>query len=77
MSTVLISKLEREMTNQIDNTHNANAGIVKTNDIVTMTDNELDFVAGGDPAGYHECVLGSVGGGGPGLYPLYVACRLK
>ena len=38
---------------------------------------ELDVIAGGQPKGYHECVIGSVGGGGPGLYPLYIECRLK
>lgn len=42
-----------------------------------LTTNELDVIRGGEVKGYHECVLGSVNGGGPGLYPLYIQCRMK
>jgi hypothetical protein len=38
---------------------------------------QLDAISGGTPKGYHECVLGTKAGGGPGLYPLYVACRMN
>lgn len=38
---------------------------------------ELDVVIGGADPNYHECVLGTTAGGGPGLYPLYVQCREK
>jgi hypothetical protein len=77
VSTVLISTLESKSMSEIDNAHKPDVGLVGASGTGTMTDGELDFVAGGEPSGYHECVLGSVGGGGPGLYPSYVACRLK
>jgi hypothetical protein len=36
---------------------------------------ELDMVGGGDDPNYHLCSKGTEAGGGPGLYPLYVACK--
>jgi hypothetical protein len=42
-----------------------------------LSSGELDTIGGGALKGYHECVLGSAAGGGPGLYPTYVACRMK
>jgi hypothetical protein len=60
------------MTNETGNTKNT-----EMNPIGALTSDELDLIRGGEIKGYHECVLGSVGGGGPGLYPNYVACRMK
>jgi hypothetical protein len=56
---------------------NGNTNKTETNAIDALTNGELDLIKGGAIKGYHECVLGSKAGGGPGLYPLYVACRMK
>jgi len=55
---------------------NGNTNKTETNPIALSSD-ELDLIRGGEIKGYHECVLGSKAGGGPGLYPNYVACRMK
>lgn len=73
MSAVLIPQQESKKMN--DTTHKTDAGLA--GDTATMSDAELGGITAGDPKGYHECVLGSVNGGGPGLYPLYIVCRLK
>ena len=62
------------MTNE---TCMANKSDIKCAARDALSADHLDEIRGGDPKGYHECVLGSVGGGGPGLYPLYVQCRMK
>jgi hypothetical protein len=36
---------------------------------------ELDQVSGAAPDGWKYCEKGATGGGGPGLYPLYVVCK--
>ena len=36
---------------------------------------ELDMVGGGADPNCHLCSNGTEAGGGPGLYPLYVACK--
>lgn len=54
-----------------------NGNTNKTNPVDTLTNGELDLIRGGEIKGYHECTLGSRAGGAPGLYPNYVACRLK
>ena len=48
----------------------------------TLSDAELDVIGGGaddtDKSwrnDYHLCSNGSVGGGNPGLYPLYIKCK--
>jgi len=57
-----------------DDTHKADDSLVS--DISTMSDDELDGAAGGEPniKGYHFCWFGVKPGGGPGLYPDYLAC---
>jgi hypothetical protein len=55
---------------------NGNTNKTETNPIA-LTNGELDLIRGGEINGYHECTLGSAAGGAPGLYPNYVACRLK
>lgn len=55
---------------------NGNTNKTETNPIALSSD-DLDLIRGGEIKGYHECVLGSKAGGAPGLYPNYVACRLK
>lgn len=60
------------MTNENGYTNKAEQDLVGA-----LSSDELDLINGGDPKGYHECVIGSVGGGGPGLYPLYVLCRMN
>ena len=54
-----------------------NTNKTEMNPIGALTNGELDLIRGGEVKGYHECTIGSVGGGGPGLYPLYVQCRMK
>ena len=44
---------------------------------VALSNDDLDLIRGGEIKGYHECTLGTKAGGAPGLYPNYVACRLK
>jgi hypothetical protein len=56
---------------------NGNTNKTEAKTIGALTNGELDLIRGGEIKGYHECVLGSKAGGGPGLYPLYVACRMK
>jgi hypothetical protein len=58
---------------------NKNGNVTKTemNPVTDLTIGELDAIRGGEVKGYHECVLGSKAGGGPGLYPLYVQCRMN
>jgi len=60
-----------------DNTRSMTAAQISFDETEILSLAELDAAAGGDPKGYHECTIGSVGGGGPGLYPLYVQCRLN
>jgi hypothetical protein len=45
-----------------------------------ISDLELNAVCGGDDSkdwrnDYHRCNNGTAGGGGPGLYPLYIKCK--
>jgi hypothetical protein len=61
------------MTNQIDNTHNAEIDL----EIGTLTIAELDAAGGGMDNNYKECTLGTTAGGAPGLYPWYATCRTK
>ena len=56
---------------------NGNTNKTEKNPIRTLSSDELDLIRGGEIKGYHECTLGSRAGGAPGLYPTYVACRLK
>ena len=60
------------MTNETSNTHKT-----EMNPVTALSSDELDLIRGGEIKGYHECVLGSRAGGGPGLYPSYVQCRMK
>ncbi len=60
------------MTNETGNIHET-----EMSPVAALSSDELDLIRGGEIKGYHECVLGSRAGGGPGLYPLHVQCRMK
>lgn len=62
----------------IQDSRTAKSDIEVATDSGALSSDQLDAISGGrEPKGYHECVLGSAAGGGPGLYPNYVACRMK